>query len=82
MTVKAVTSAANGVKSNFQHLREDTVNAANAESKSAQSITISDKVVNGMAIASPHGTTALEFYINNSKALIDDIYVWFVPNKK
>ena len=35
-----------------------------------------------MAIAIPHGTTALEFYINNSKALIDDIYVWFVPNKK
>ena len=82
VTVKAVTSAANGVKSNFQHLREDTVNAANAESKSAQSVTICNKAVNGMAIAIPHGTTALEFYINNSKALIDDIYIWFVPNKK
>ncbi len=82
VTVKAVTSASSDVKNNFQHLKEETVNGKKTESKSANSVTICDKAVNGMAIPVPHNATALEFYINNQKSLIDDIYIWFVPANK
>jgi hypothetical protein len=30
----------------------------------------------------PVGTNALEFYLSNPKDYIDDITVWFVPDKQ
>ena len=81
-TIKAVHDDIASVKSNFLHLREDTVESKKADDKAVKSVTISKNPVNGEAFVIPPGTTALEFYIGDNKSLIDDIYVWFVPNKK
>ncbi len=82
VTIKAVHDDIASVKSNFLHLREDTVESKKADDKAVKSVTISKNPVNGEAFVIPPGTTALEFYIGDNKSLIDDIYVWFVPNKK
>ena len=82
VSIKAVHDDIASVKSNFLHLKEETVNDKKAENKAANSVTICNKTVNGMAIPVPAETTALEFYIGDDKSLIDDIFIWFVPNKK
>ena len=82
VTIKAVHDDIASVKSNFLHLREETVEGKKADDKAAKSVTIGKNPVNGEAVVIPPGTTALEFYIGDNKTFIDDIYVWYAPNKK
>ena len=81
VSVKAVHDNIAEVKSNFLHLKDEAVTDKKDDKKAEKSITISKNPVNGEAFVIPPGTTALEFYIGDEKSYIDDIYVWYAPNK-
>ena len=77
LKVKTVRVGIDGEKANFAHLRNNS--NVSLHKMDGELLHQGDSQIPFIV---PVGTNALEFYLSNPKDYIDDITVWFVPDKQ